>query len=47
MILSQGRDVWYEAGSVWYLHRDGFTPGESPKPLLINLTPPLEIIHHT
>lgn len=29
--LSQVRDVWYEAGSVWYVHKDGFTPGESLK----------------
>lgn len=27
--LSQVRDVWYEAGRVWYVHKDGFTPGES------------------
>lgn len=30
--LSQVRDVWYEAGRVWYVHKDGFTPGESLKP---------------
>lgn len=29
--LSQVRDVWYEAGRVWYVHKDGFTPGESLK----------------
>ena len=23
------RDVWYEAGTVWYVHKDGFTLGES------------------
>lgn len=27
--LSQVRDVWYEAGTVWYVHKDGFTRGES------------------
>lgn len=28
LCLLQVRDVWYEAGSVWYVHKDGFTLGE-------------------
>lgn len=27
-LLFQVRDVWYETGTVWYLHKDGFTLGE-------------------
>lgn len=27
-LLFQVRDVWYEAGTVWYLHKEGFTLGE-------------------
>ncbi|XP_068190713.1 unconventional myosin-XVIIIb-like isoform X1 [Antennarius striatus] len=26
------RDVWYEAGTVWYLHKDGFTRATQLKP---------------
>ncbi|TNM92062.1 hypothetical protein fugu_019074 [Takifugu bimaculatus] len=28
----QVRDVWYEAGRVWYVHKDGFTPATQLKP---------------
>lgn len=28
LFLPQVRDVWYEAGTVWYVHKDGFTLGE-------------------
>uniref|UniRef100_H3D7U1 Myosin motor domain-containing protein n=1 Tax=Tetraodon nigroviridis TaxID=99883 RepID=H3D7U1_TETNG len=31
-VSSQVRDVWYEAGRVWYVHRDGFTPATQLKP---------------
>lgn len=31
LCLLQVRDVWYEAGTVWYLHKDGFTLGEFSK----------------
>lgn len=26
--LFQVRDVWYEAGTVWYVHKDGFSLGK-------------------
>lgn len=28
LFLAQVRDVWYEAGTVWYVHKDGFALGE-------------------
>uniref|UniRef100_A0A3Q1H286 Myosin XVIIIB n=1 Tax=Acanthochromis polyacanthus TaxID=80966 RepID=A0A3Q1H286_9TELE len=30
--LLQVRDVWYEAGTVWYIHKDGFTLATQLKP---------------
>uniref|UniRef100_A0A3Q0RQE1 Myosin motor domain-containing protein n=1 Tax=Amphilophus citrinellus TaxID=61819 RepID=A0A3Q0RQE1_AMPCI len=30
--FSQVRDVWYEAGTVWYVHKDGFTRATQLKP---------------
>uniref|UniRef100_A0A7N8XDA5 Myosin XVIIIB n=1 Tax=Mastacembelus armatus TaxID=205130 RepID=A0A7N8XDA5_9TELE len=30
--VSQVRDVWYEAGTVWFVHKDGFTRATQLKP---------------
>lgn len=27
-VVFQVRDVWYEAGTVWCVHKDGFSLGE-------------------
>lgn len=32
-VVFQVRDVWYEAGTVWCVHKDGFSLGELTLPL--------------